>query len=78
MLKHVKAIYEDGKLIFPAPEDAPKERTEVVVAYEDEARSPQPQSLYGIWKGKFPQELDLDKELAEIRGGWKKRFEKLA
>lgn len=67
MLKHAKAVYEGGKLVFDKPEDAPKAGTEVTVTYEDEARSLQPQSLYGIWKGKFPQDLDLDKELAQIR-----------
>lgn len=32
----------------------------------------QPQDLYGAWRGKFPEDLDLDAELAEIRGEWLK------
>ena len=30
----------------------------------------QPQDLYGIWKGKFPKNADLDMALHEIRQGW--------
>ncbi|MBI5747557.1 MAG: DUF2281 domain-containing protein [Nitrospinae bacterium] len=40
-----------------------------------EAQKVKPLSLYGIWKGKFPEEFDLDKELYEIRSGWKKNLE---
>ncbi len=31
------------------------------------ASTGKPQSLRGVWKGKFPPDLDLDAELAEIR-----------
>lgn len=30
-----------------------------------EERSPQP--LYGIWKGKFPEDTDIDASLKEVR-----------
>lgn len=33
-----------------------------------------PQSLRGAWKGKFPPDLDLDAELAEIRTAWQKEL----
>ncbi len=33
-----------------------------------------PQSLRGVWKGKFPPDLDLDAELAEIRAAWQKEL----
>lgn len=34
-----------------------------------------PQDLYGIWKGAFPDELDIDAALYEIRHEWEKEFE---
>ncbi|MCY7375389.1 MAG: hypothetical protein LH472_05390 [Pyrinomonadaceae bacterium] len=36
-----------------------------------------PQSLYGAWKGKFPEDFDAEKEIREIRDEWKKKFEDL-
>lgn len=36
-----------------------------------------PQSLRGIWKGKFPENFDVEKEIREIRDEWKKKFEDL-
>ncbi|HLM60210.1 MAG TPA: hypothetical protein VK308_05370 [Pyrinomonadaceae bacterium] len=35
----------------------------------------QPQSLRGSWRGKFPEDLDLDADLAEIRGEWLKELD---
>jgi hypothetical protein len=29
-----------------------------------------PQDLYGAWKGRFPDDFDVDSALAEIRSGW--------
>ena len=34
-----------------------------------------PQALYGVWKGKFPEEVDIDDALQEIRSQWKKEIE---
>ena len=34
-----------------------------------------PQSLYGIWKGKFPEEADIDDALQEIRSQWHEEIE---
>ncbi len=28
------------------------------------------QSLYGVWKGKFPEDGDIDEALQEIRSQW--------
>lgn len=36
-----------------------------------------PQSLRGAWKGKFPEGIDLDKEIAEIRGEWLKELDEM-
>ena len=34
-----------------------------------------PQPLYGIWKGKFPEEADIDDDLQEIRSQWHEEIE---
>ena len=36
-----------------------------------------PQSLRGSWKGKFPDDFDVEKEIREIRDEWKNKFEDL-
>jgi hypothetical protein len=38
-----------------------------------EARQPQP--LYGIWRGKFPEDADIDAALKDIRQQWQEDFE---
>ncbi len=35
----------------------------------------QPQDLYGIWKGKFPEDVDLDTALREIRQAWETEWD---
>lgn len=34
-----------------------------------------PQPLYGIWKDKFPEDADIEKDLKEIRSCWTEDFE---
>jgi len=36
-----------------------------------------PQSLYGIWRGKFPEDADIEADIREIRDEWKKELEEL-
>lgn len=36
-----------------------------------------PQDLRGIWQGKFPESVDVEKEIREIRNDWKKKFDDL-
>ena len=36
-----------------------------------------PQSFRGIWKEKFPDNFDAEKEIREIRDDWKEKFEDL-
>jgi len=38
-----------------------------------EKRKPQP--LYGIWKGKFPEDANIDEALQEIRNQWQEELE---
>lgn len=39
------------------------------------AANKQPQSLYGIWKGYFPDDLDIEADIREIRDEWKEDLE---
>ena len=34
-----------------------------------------PQDLYGVWKGAFSEDLDIDAALYEIRHEWEKELE---
>jgi hypothetical protein len=34
-----------------------------------------PQPLYGVWKGKFPEDADIDDALHEIRSQWGEEIE---
>lgn len=40
-----------------------------------EERPRTPQCLHGVWKDKFPADMDLDAALKEIRGGWQEDME---
>lgn len=51
-----------------------------LIAYlEDRLTAPvadkKPQSLYGIWKGHFPEDLDVEAAIREIRDEWKKELD---
>jgi len=37
-----------------------------------------PRDLYGIWKGAFPTDFDVDATLREIRGEWQKEIQEIA
>jgi len=34
----------------------------------------QPQDLYGVWRGRFPADFDLDATLNAIRSEWKREW----
>jgi hypothetical protein len=38
------------------------------------AQAKQPRDLRGIWKGKFPEDVDLDSLLHDIRHEWEKEW----
>ena len=42
----------------------------LVEANGDQPSSEKPQSLRGDWADAFPQDLDVDAELKDIRGEW--------
>jgi hypothetical protein len=42
-----------------------------------QAETRQPQSLYGIWKGKVSEDFDIDQALKEIRSEWLEELEEM-
>lgn len=42
-----------------------------------QAEERQPLPLYGIWKGKFPEVTDIDKDLQEMRNQWTEEYGEL-
>ena len=56
----------------------PKQRKELAKYLEKPNGKPVPKkpvSLRGSWKGKFPDDIDLDALLREIRDEWKEELE---
>lgn len=59
---------------LPAPD-----QRKLIAFLEDRLVAPvvdkQPQSLYGIWQGHFPEDLDVEAAIREIRDEWKKELD---
>ncbi len=36
-----------------------------------------PINLYGSWRGKFPEDIDVEADIREIRDEWKKELDEL-
>ncbi len=56
----------------------PKQREELAKYLDKPKSNPsqkKPVSLRGSWKGKFPDDIDLDALLQEIRDEWKEELE---
>jgi len=56
----------------------PKQRKELAKYLEEPKSKPvqtKPVSLRGSWKGKFPDDIDLDALLREIRDEWKEELD---
>jgi hypothetical protein len=72
-----KAIYKDGRLIFYDSEGIPEDGTEVIVNFE---RGPTISmfSLRDSWAKYFPQEIDLDEQLKQIRKEWEQEMEEIS
>ncbi len=64
----VKAIYNDGRLIFHDEKDIPEDGTEVTVNFEKRSKTPAV-SLRGSWAKYFPAGFDIDEELQHLRSG---------
>lgn len=48
---------------------------ECIVQRLRQAEKRKPQPLYGIWKGKFPEDANVDEALQEIRNQWQGNWE---
>ena len=77
MIVTVKAIYNDGCLIFHNEEDIPEDGTEVTVNFEKKSKTPAV-SLRGSWAKYFPAGVDINKELQNLRKEWQQEMEELS
>ena len=77
MIVTVKAIYDDGRLIFHNEEDIPENGTEVTVNFEKQSKTPAV-SLRGSWAKYFPADIDIDEELQNLRKEWQQEMEELS
>ncbi len=76
MMTTVKGTYKDGKVELTETPTGVGEQAPVLVTFlpdEHAVRTAQP--LYGVWRGKFPADFDLNAALKEIRGEWAKGWE---
>lgn len=68
VLEHIKHLAQNL-----TPEE--KQVLARYLAEPDQESSPaRPPSLRGDWSGVFPDDFDVDAELKEIRGEWKKEW----
>jgi hypothetical protein len=53
-----------------------EERQELIERLSQPVQSTSAQTvdLYGAWRGKFPQEIDIDEPLKEIRSSWQSEW----
>ena len=73
MIGTAKAIYKDGRLIFYNTEEIPEDGAEVIVNFEKQSKT-SAFSLRGSWAKYFPKEVDLEKELQNLRKEWEKEI----
>lgn len=80
MLKTAKAIYKKDRLFLKDKQTKPEDGSEVIIIFESREKTGKKGKsslVYGMWKDKFPKDLNLDKELHEVRSGWKGRLRNL-
>lgn len=77
MIVTVKAIYNDGRLIFNKKEDIPEDGTEVTVNFEKKSKT-SAISLRGSWSKYFPAAIDIDEELQHLREESQRKMEDLS
>lgn len=77
MFMTVKGIYKNGKVELLETPTVLKESRVLVTFIPEEAlpTAKRPQALHGVWRGLFPEDLDLDAALKEIRSEWLKEWE---
>ena len=76
MIITAKAIYKQGHLIFYDSKEIPEDGTEVIVNFEKRLKTPV-FSLRDGWSKYFPKEIDLDKQLEDIRKEWEQEMEEI-
>ena len=75
MLREVRGRYDKGRLVVPEGRETPPDGAEVIVIYQTPSpEEPHDEDLYGSWAGRFDCGFDIEKELREIRFGWKRRL----
>ena len=77
MIVTAKALYKAGRLIFYDSKGIPEDGTEVIVNFEKRAKKSM-LSLRDSWKKYFPQEIDLDGQLKQIRSEWEQEMEEIS
>jgi hypothetical protein len=68
ILEHIKQLALN---LAPEEKDA---LAQYLAESNGEGRPEKPQSLRGDWSDAFPEDLDVDAELKEIRGEWQKEW----
>jgi UDP-N-acetyl-D-mannosaminuronate dehydrogenase len=74
MIVTVKATYRNGQLIFHDSTQIPADGAEVIVNFENPEKTAA-YSLRDSWAKYFPEDIDLNKELKEIRREWEPEME---
>jgi hypothetical protein len=70
MLTTIEGVYKDGTIELNE-KPARQEQSRVLVTFLPDSRvAARPKALYGAWRDKMPEELDIDAALTEIRGEW--------
>ena len=69
VLEHIKQL-----ALNLTPEEKEDLVHELVESNGEKASSKNPKSLRGDWSDAFPKDLDVDAELKEIRGEWRKEW----
>ena len=75
MFTTIEGIYKDGTIELNE-KPLRQEPARVLVTFLPESRiAGRPKALYGAWRGKMPEELDIDAALKAIRGEWTAEWE---
>jgi hypothetical protein len=71
VLEHIKQLSESLN-------DEQRRSLAAFLSSRESPENRQLRDLYGIWKGAFPGDFDVDDTLHEIRGEWQKEIQEIA
>ena len=75
----VKGTYKNGRIEFAEPLPNPMHEGEVIVTFLSETQEERkPLDLYGIGKGRIPDETDIESLRREVVSEWKHEAEGFA